>query len=303
MKNQLSHNSQYIGRFAPSPTGPLHFGSLVAALASYLDARANQGRWLVRMEDIDPPRAQPGADRSILEALEAHGLEWDGEVLLQSTRSGAYQRVIDRLIESDTAFYCNCSRQQLKQQPVYPGTCRQRRIADRENCAVRIKVEPLEIRFLDEIQGEQSQRMDRDIGDFVIFRRDGFFAYMLAVALDDAFQNISKVVRGCDLLDSTARQIYLLKTLNLSVPEYCHLPVIVNQVGQKLSKQNLAQPLQDKQSSRNLYRALIALGQNPLRELEGATTEEILGWGIANWNMDLVPRSSGIPLSEIEPNI
>ncbi|MCB1662711.1 MAG: tRNA glutamyl-Q(34) synthetase GluQRS, partial [Pseudomonadales bacterium] len=232
MNSQFSQPPPYIGRFAPSPTGPLHFGSLVTALASFLDARANKGKWLVRIEDIDPPREQPGADKLILETLETHGLEWDSSVLYQSSRLAAYEDIIDFLFDQGQVYCCDCSRQQLKNHPIYPGTCRHRRLKRRDNFAVRIMVPPQRIQFDDEIQGVQAQQMEQEVGDFVVFRRDGLVAYQLAVATDDAFQHISKVVRGQDLLSSTSRQCYLFKTLSINPPEYAHVPIITNIQGQ-----------------------------------------------------------------------
>lgn len=289
----------YRGRFAPSPTGPLHFGSLVTALASYLDAKANNGKWLVRIEDIDPPRARPGADKQILEALATHGLTWDDDLLYQSTRYPAYRRAIEVFFDTGFAYYCDCSRQQLQGSPVYPGTCRERSDTIPGECAVRIRVQDAKIRFQDQIQGPQSVNLAQEVGDFVIYRKDGLYAYQLATALDDAFQQINKVVRGYDLLDSTCRQLYLLQLLRCQPPDYCHIPVIVNQQGQKLSKQNLAQPLIAKHNRRNLYNALIALGQQPDTALIDASVEDILIWSVKHWNIQNVPRTVEIPYDAI----
>ncbi|MCF7980653.1 MAG: tRNA glutamyl-Q(34) synthetase GluQRS [Pseudomonadales bacterium] len=294
-----SSNPPYIGRFAPSPTGPLHFGSLVTALASYLDAKKNQGQWLVRMENIDPPREQPGADKLILQALEAHGLEWDSTVLFQSSRLTAYQEIIDYLLERDLAYFCHCSRQLLKEDSIYPGFCRNRKLNRRNKMAIRIRVSPERIQFEDEIQGIQSQQMDQEIGDFVIFRKDCLVAYQLAVSADDAYQKISKVVRGQDLLSSTSRQIYLLRTLHHSAPQYAHIPIITNTQGQKLSKQNLASPLDLRHRASNLYRALIALGQHPPKELATTKIETILHWAMTHWDIVKTPKKSNIPLDKI----
>ena len=299
MNSQFSQPPPYIGRFAPSPTGPLHFGSLVTALASFLDARANKGKWLVRIEDIDPPREQPGADKLILETLETHGLEWDSSVLYQSSRLAAYEDIIDFLFDQGQVYCCDCSRQQLKNHPIYPGTCRHRRLKRRDNFAVRIMVPPQRIQFDDEIQGVQAQQMEQEVGDFVVFRRDGLVAYQLAVATDDAFQHISKVVRGQDLLSSTSRQCYLFKTLSINPPEYAHVPIITNIQGQKLSKQNLAQPLNPRDRLSNLYTALSVLGQRPPKELIEADLASILNWGINHWSMAQIPRETQIPQSSI----
>lgn len=288
------HSSGYIGRFAPSPTGELHLGSLVAAVASYLDARANHGKWLVRMEDIDPPRAQPGADRLILLALEAHALHWDDSVLFQSTRSDAYREAIDFLIDSDLAYCCSCSRQELKGHPVYPGFCSKKSIGT-EEAAIRIRVKPETISFRDEVQGVQSEQMADQVGDFVVQRKDGLFAYQLAVAIDDAHQNITKVVRGYDLLSSTSRQIYIQHTLEVSSPDYCHVPILVNSEGQKLSKQNQAQALDLACCSRNLYRVLCALNQNPPAGLDKLLPEDVLKWAISHWEIGKIPKSGALP--------
>lgn len=287
------HSSGYIGRFAPSPTGELHLGSLVAAVASYLDARANHGKWLVRMEDIDPPRAQPGADRLILLALEAHALQWDDSVLFQSTRSDAYREAIDFLIDSDLAYCCSCSRQELKRHSVYPGFCSEKSIGT-EEASIRIRVKPETISFRDEIQGVQSEQMADQVGDFVVQRKDGLFAYQLAVAIDDAHQNITKVVRGYDLLSSTSRQLYIQHTLKMSSPDYCHVPILVNSEGQKLSKQNQAQALDLAHCSSNLYRVLCALNQNPPAGLDKLLPEEVLNWAISHWEICKIPKSGAL---------
>lgn len=205
----------YIGRFAPTPSGFLHFGSLVAALASYLDARAAGGRWRVRMEDLDPPREMPGAPAAILETLQGYGLEWDGEVAYQSQRHAAYQQVIDRLLSQGLAYACICSRKQLEPfNGIYPGTCRNAGHGT-EDAAIRVRVPELVYRFEDRVQGLFEQHLGRESGDFVIRRRDGLYAYQLAVVLDDAWQGVTDIVRGADLLDSTPRHLYLQELLGL----------------------------------------------------------------------------------------
>jgi glutamyl-Q tRNA(Asp) synthetase len=280
----------YIGRFAPSPTGPLHFGSLLTALASFLDARANNGIWRVRMEDLDPPREQEGAAKVILDSLLAHGLVWDGDVLFQSTRLDAYKNTVQALLDNGLAYACTCSRLQLKQHAIYNGACRNKRLPLNRKSAARIKCGPEIISFNDGIQGLQSNQMDTELGDFVIFRKDGYTAYQLAVALDDDFQKISHVVRGSDLLDSTTRQLFILKRLGLSTPEYCHLPVVVNQDGQKLSKQTCAPAINPDRNSENLYHALIELGQNPDPGLARMPVQKIINWAISHWSLDKVPK-------------
>ena len=202
-------NSAYIGRFAPTPSGYLHFGSLVAALASYLDARSVGGRWLLRMEDLDPPREVTGAQAAILDTLERYGLHWDGELVRQSDRHGEYAALVQRLFDQGLAYACICSRKQLEGSGgIYPGHCRNVGHAGHD-AAIRLRVPELTYRFTDRVQGEYSQHLGKDVGDFVIRRRDGLYAYQLAVVLDDAWQGVNNVVRGADLLDSTPRQLYL----------------------------------------------------------------------------------------------
>jgi glutamyl-Q tRNA(Asp) synthetase len=281
--------SEYTGRFAPSPTGPLHFGSLIAALGSYLDARANRGRWLLRMEDLDPPREQPGAADSILRTLEIFGLEWDGPVLYQHTRLDAYQTAIDELLKTGTAFPCACTRSEIADSgliglegPVYPGTCRDG-LGDRPARAIRVRVNPGPVNFEDTLQGGCSQNLEQEIGDFVIRRADGYFAYQLAVVTDDAFQGISHVVRGADLLLSTPRQIHLQNLLSLPIPIYTHLPVAVDAHGQKLSKQTGAGPIQTTDPASTLFEALGFLSQTPPAELKNSPVRELLDWAISHW--------------------
>ncbi|KJS05153.1 MAG: hypothetical protein VR73_12965 [Gammaproteobacteria bacterium BRH_c0] len=283
-----------VGRFAPSPTGPLHFGSLLAALASYLDARARGGQWLVRMEDIDPPREMPGAAATILRQLEQHGLEWDGDVLFQSTRFAAYEAVIDQLLASGQAYCCSCSRQRIQSLGgVYDGHCRHRNMT-RQGNGVRLMVPPATtIEFDDLFQGSQQQDLNRDQGDFVIHRRDGLPAYQLAVSVDDAFQGISHVIRGSDLLDSTGRQIFLLNTLGRKVPVYGHIPVALNAGGQKLSKQNLAPSLDTRDPADNLRTALLWLGVAREGDLAGLSVAQMLHWAVSQWDATQVPRHPG----------
>lgn len=294
MRTPISSNTAYIGRFAPSPTGPLHMGSLLTALASYLEAKKNSGYWLVRIEDIDPPREQPGADSQILKALEQHGLEWDGAVLYQSARLEAYRACIERLLTENLAYYCACSRQDLKHCAVYPGTCRRLSHKSFENLAIRLKIKNRVIRFQDGIQGAQKEQLATDIGDFVIRRKEGLVAYQLAVAMDDSYQQITHVVRGSDLLSSTSRQIFIMQTLQSPIPHYCHLPVLENKQGQKLSKQNLAKPIQSEKAGFNLWQALALLQQQPPMELQGASVALVLNWALAHWRLEKVPHRMGI---------
>lgn len=233
-------NSNYRGRFAPSPTGPLHFGSLATAVGSYLEARTQDGIWLVRMEDLDTQREQPGAADQILRALELHGLAWDGPVMYQSHRQEAYEAALCTFKALGMVYPCACSRKEISDSatqgiegPVYPGTCR-KGLNGREPRAWRIRTTAEEIAFEDQLQGRQCQVLERDIGDFVLKRADGIFAYQLAVVVDDAAQNITHIVRGADLLDSTPRQIWLQRQLSLPLPRYAHLPVAVNARGETL---------------------------------------------------------------------
>lgn len=291
----------YIGRFAPSPTGPLHFGSLVAALASYLDARHHAGRWLLRMEDIDPPREVAGAADLILRTLEAYGFQWDGPVLYQSRRGDAYRAALDTLLHNGHAYACRCSRReaieaaaQLKLLPgVYPGTCRSARHEPRADRAIRVIAEG-EVEFNDRLQGRQRQALEREIGDFVVRRADGQWAYQLAVVIDDAAQGVTDIVRGSDLLDSTPRQIHLQHLLRLPTPTYLHLPIAVNTAGEKLSKQTYAPPLDPHRPIPALWQALTFLGQQPPTELQQAEPQALWEWAIAHWQAERIPAHKKI---------
>ncbi|AUG04303.1 tRNA glutamyl-Q(34) synthetase GluQRS [Pseudomonas sp. 09C 129] len=294
-----SHASSYIGRFAPTPSGHLHFGSLVAALASYLDARAVGGRWLLRMEDLDPPREEPGAQAAILKALESYGFEWDGEMVRQSERHAAYAEVLDRLFNQGLAYACTCSRKQLEPyHGIYPGLCRNAGHGQ-EDAAIRLRVPELEYRFTDRVQGEFRQHLGRDVGDFVIRRRDGLYAYQLAVVLDDAWQGVTDIVRGADLLDSTPRQLYLQELLGLPQPRYLHVPLITQPDGHKLGKSYRSPPLAADQATPLLLRALRALGQKTDSEMVHASPREVLSWGIEHWDALLIPRTLSVPEAQI----
>ena len=258
-----------IGRFAPSPTGPLHFGSLVAAVASWLDARAAGGQWHLRIEDVDATRTVPGAEDAILRDLEALGLAWDGPVVRQRERTARYEAALAALRERGLVYRCRCSRREIADTGthgidgiVYPGTCRDLALGPDVPGADRFRVDGTIIAFDDRVQGSQSQRLDRDIGDFVVRRRDGLFAYQLAVVVDDADLGVTDVVRGADLLDSTPRQVALQRALGLPTPRYLHIPV-ATRGGEKLSKQTLAPALDAKAGSRLVADALAFLGQAP----------------------------------------
>lgn len=293
-------STPYIGRFAPTPSGHLHFGSLVAALASYLDARSVGGRWLMRMEDLDPPREEPGAQAAILNALESYGFEWDGEMVRQSDRHDAYAEVLNRLLNHGLAYACTCSRKQLEPyHGIYPGFCRNAG-HDTKDAAIRLRVPELEYHFIDRVQGEYRQHLGREVGDFVIRRRDGLYAYQLAVVLDDAWQGITDIVRGADLLDSTPRQLYLQELLGLPQPRYLHIPLITQPDGHKLGKSYRSPPLTEDQATPLLLRALRALGHNPGAELAYATPREVLNWGIAHWDAELIPRTLNLPEAQLQ---
>lgn len=296
----MSIKADYIGRFAPSPSGPLHFGSLVAALASYLDARSVHGQWLLRMEDLDPAREPPEAAAQILWALEVFGLHWDGPVLYQSQRLEAYAEALAALQARALIYSCDCSRVQIQAMGgVYDNRCRLRQLQPTEG-ALRVVVPDETFEFMDMIQGPQQQNLLRECGDFVLRRKDGLFAYQLAVVVDDAFQHITHIVRGSDLLDSTPRQIYLQKLLSLPRPHYAHIPVAVNESGQKLSKQHFATPLDLQRPAPQLLSALQFLGQfagqRPDPHLAKASPAELLTWAIAHWDIQAVPKLATIPL-------
>ena len=270
----------YVGRFAPSPTGKLHLGSLLAAVVSFLDARANQGRWLLRIEDLDPPRSEIGATEAIIKTLSHHGLVWDGSIVYQSERLHLYQNALDRLSTESLTFYCNCARKSYRS--VYPGRCRGQ-VNEQPDSAIRIQVPATEVSFTDRVTGEFSQQLERDVGDFVVKRRDGLFAYQLAVVTDDAEMGITHVVRGDDLLDNTPRQLYLLDQLGHVRPSYLHHPTVLTKTGDKLSKQTHATPIDDHFAQQNLITVFDLLG---LAQPAGARhwpVTEILRWGAAHW--------------------
>ncbi|MEC5399257.1 tRNA glutamyl-Q(34) synthetase GluQRS [Uliginosibacterium sp. H1] len=309
MTNPASDHSvscrDYVGRFAPSPTGPLHFGSLVAALGSCLDARHAGGRWLLRMEDVDAPRCVPGAADTILLQLEALGFEWDGELLWQSRRERHYHAALTRLRDKSAVYPCACTRREMADSALardgsrrYPGTCRSGLPAGREARAWRLRTQPGVLRFVDLLQGEVSEDLERDVGDFVLLRADGLFAYQLAVVVDDAEQGVTHVVRGADLLDSTLRQIYLQQQLDYPTPQYLHLPVATNMQGEKLSKQTLARALDVTAPARTLAGALRFLGQPLPADWADASLAELWRWAIAHWDRARIPRMRAVAWPE-----
>lgn len=293
----------YRGRFAPSPTGPLHFGSLVAAVGSYLEARTHRGEWLVRIEDVDVTRCRPEYEHAILRTLECHGFGFDGKIIRQSERSAIYQSALNRLFHEATVFGCACTRKEIGDStlgadgaPVYPGTCRMGLSPDREARAWRIRVNDQVIGFDDAVQGHVEQNLATDVGDFVLLRADGLFAYQLAVVADDAGQEITHVVRGADLLDSTPRQIFLQQWLGVPTLQYAHLPVAVNAAGEKLSKQSLAAPLDDEKPVQALWQALKFLGQNPPEALRSASLPDFWEWATIHWSLSGVPPKRTISI-------
>ena len=285
----------YRGRFAPSPTGPLHLGSLIAALASYLDARHHGGLWLMRMEDLDPPREEPGAAQCILHSLRCHGLDWDGQVMWQGQRLHAYGRARARLADAGHLFRCACTRASLGPDGACGGRCAARQGTLAEPTAARVRVpEGWYIEFEDLIQGMQASDLGREMPDFVIRRKDGLDAYQLAVVVDDAEQGVTHVVRGSDLLDSTPRQVCLQQLLGCPTPVYAHLPVIANDQGRKFSKQNHAPPLDDGRAVDNLLLALRFL-QQPAPPAGISTVSEVLAFATPRWDVARVPAATAIP--------
>jgi len=277
------------GRFAPSPTGELHFGSLLAAVASYLQARSCRGHWLVRIEDIDPPREIPGSATRILQDLQRFGLRSDRPVLYQSTRRSAYEQALRDLLQRGRAFWCGCSRSELPPSGVYPGTCREGLPPGRQPRAVRLRVPRSTIEFEDRIQGVIRENLEETVGDFVIWRADDLPAYQLAVVVDDAFQQVTQVVRGADLLDSTARQIYLQHCLDLPTPTYAHYPVCIGPDGKKLSKRAGSDPIIHSSPAQTLECALRYLGQ-PCPT--GVELDGLWHWARNHWDLSRVPRQA-----------
>ncbi|MDE0156898.1 MAG: tRNA glutamyl-Q(34) synthetase GluQRS [Gammaproteobacteria bacterium] len=283
-------NTSYTGRFAPTPSGPLHFGSIVAALASYLDARHHGGRWLLRIEDIDTPRVRRGADRKIIDTLEILGLEWDGDIVYQSERIDHYQRALALLRDKDLLYRCYCPRRLTKGKP-YPGTCRAREEIPGKPYALRVKTSQQPVSFADAIQGRLAGRLIELTGDFILRRSDGLIAYNLAVVVDDAAQGVTHIVRGADLLDTTFNQVYLQSVLNLPAPGYAHHPLVLDERGKKVSKQDGATDVLAGASPETvLLQSLGFLGQNPDQELKGAGKRDILAWAVDHWTIEGVRR-------------
>lgn len=290
------------GRFAPSPTGPLHFGSLLAAVASYLEARVRGERWLLRIEDIDPPREEAGAAEAIIRCLEVYGFQWDGPVLRQSRNEERHRAAVERLLADGLAYPCRCTRRVLARTarqgamgPIYPGTCRDGN--GRGARAIRVRTTDEPITVVDRLQGRIEQRLESELGDFVIRRRDGLIAYQLAVVIDDAVDGVTDVVRGIDLLDSTPRQIHLQRLLGLPTPSYMHIPVAVGADGEKLSKQTAAPPIavDTEAVAPTLCRALACLRQEPPAGLADASPDAVWAWAIANWRPARLRSLASVP--------
>jgi glutamyl-Q tRNA(Asp) synthetase len=274
---------------------------LIAAIASFLDARANEGLWLVRMEDLDPPREPQGASEEILEQLVQLGLKWDGDVLFQSSRLSVYQEVLETLQGRDLCYACDCTRPQVKAMgSIYNGACRTRSTPPTKEFALRVKTDPIDIGFDDLVQGHYQQNIEKEVGDFVIRRKDTLFAYQLAVVVDDYFQQISHIIRGYDLIDSTPRQIFLQQLLNYSTPNYGHVPIIVNEMGQKLSKQRFATPIDASNAAELINQALLFLGQTPPEGNQNASPADQLQWATENWDIQAIPKLANIPRTALE---
>jgi glutamyl-Q tRNA(Asp) synthetase len=281
------------GRFAPSPTGPLHLGSLLAATASFLEAQRRGAAWRLRFDDLDVPRSMPGAEDAIKRSLEQHGLFWDGPVDYQSQHAERYALALALLAERELAFYCKCSRRQLANHPVYPGTCRTYQVP-RCDCAIRVKVGSRVITFDDAVQGPQQNNLGSTVGDFIVRRRDGLIAYQLATAVDDGGPEIDHVVRGADLLDNTPRQLYLMEQLGLHPPAYTHVPLLTHADGAKLSKQTGAEPIRPEDASRNLAHVLALLGCTPPATAQRWSCEEIIQWANDHWDPQRIPRVTSL---------
>ena len=282
--------TRYSGRFAPSPTGPLHFGSLITAVASYCDAKSHNGQWTVRIEDTDIPRIYPGSEQHILKCLEAFEFESDSEIIFQKDRLEIYESVLEQLHQQNLVYACQCTRKILGSNHIYVGTCRELGLP-LEYQAIRLKVIDQNICFEDILQGKHCSNLQHDLGDFVLKRRDSIINYQLAVVIDDYLQGITHVVRGADLLDNTERQIYLGQVLGYPKLEYMHLPLAMNEHGTKLSKQNLAQALDIQKVPQLLSQAILALGQLPV-DLDRPSI--MLKQAIAQWDRTRIPKGTQI---------
>jgi len=309
-------STETIGRFAPSPTGPLHFGSLIAATASYLSAKTKNGQWLLRIEDVDTQREKKGATQSIINSLESYGFKWDGEITYQSQRSKYYQEALDAL--GNLTYPCSCTRKSLMASTgsysyIYPGLCREGMTnQNAQNHSIRVLTDDKPVCFVDQCQESNKahpptftsclssedqfcQNINRAIGDFILKRTDGLWAYQLAVVVDDALQGITEVVRGADLFDNTPRQIYLQKLLGYPQPKYLHFPVAVDDSGKKLSKQNLSPEISADQKRATLIYALVFLGQSPPSANEFLSLDDLWQWAVQNWDVNDIPKVMSLP--------
>ena len=306
----IRYNAIMIGRFAPSPTGPLHFGSLLTAVGSYLEAKSQQGLWYLRIEDLDPPREVAGSTIAIIQSLTDHGFQWDGDVVYQSQRIHQYEQVLKQLKSQQQVYACDCSRQRIAQHPlnqtkpknsipVYPNHCRHRTHVN-PPCAWRIKTDLSLMTVYDQLQPDYSQCLLTEVGDFVIKRKDDLFAYHLAVVVDDAAQAVTQVVRGIDLMDATPRHLWLQRCLKYTTPHYLHLPVIVNDNLEKLSKQTLAPAIHVDTAAHNLVRCLKALGQDPPYALSQQPVATIWQWAKQHWQRQNIPQVAYIKYQDIQ---
>ncbi len=279
----------YRGRFAPTISGPLHFGSLITAVASYLDAKAHGGQWLLHIDDLDQPRVPPQAESQILTTLEAHGLYWDGKPLRQTDQIPLYQHYLEQLRAQDLLFYCTCSRSQRPFGKPYPGTCRGTLNEPKEPSAIRILTDDVRMSFVDRVQGPFSRSIAEVDGDFLVYRKDKMAAYPLSAVIDDASTQITHVVRGADLLANTLNQIYLIENLGLTTPEYAHVAVLNERDGKKLSKRNQSVAVDDTHAQNNLNIALQLLGMSPPSKY---SIEDLLVWATKHWDIRKLPNSS-----------
>jgi len=290
----------YRGRFAPSPTGPLHIGSLYTAVASYLQARSQGGQWLLRVDDLDPFRCKPRYSEQILHTLERYGLHWDEQVLYQSKRHDSYRAAIEQLQQQALLYPCQCSRKELNQRHIINGVydqyCLKHPIPANQRAALRIQLNVDKICFNDQVQGQQQQDLKQQVGDFIVFRKDQVYAYHLAVIIDDAEQKISEVLRGYDLLDSTYRQIFLQHTLGINTPQYAHIPTINDDSGAKLSKQTYAPDIALSPVRETLINTLHYLNLRPAKDLINSEVSEILQWAVDEWSIKAIKPQTSIIL-------
>lgn len=286
----------YTGRFAPSPTGPLHLGSLYTALASFLQARSRHGKWLIRIDDLDTPRNQQGAAEAMLKTLDACGLYWDSSVTYQSQHVKFYEAILQDLADKCLLYRCQCSRKTLES--IYTGTCRHHIISPEIPHALRLKTDARIIRFNDELQGSITHNLAQQHGDFIVKRKDTIIAYQFAVVIDDYLQGITHIVRGVDLLDATPKQIYCQQIIGLTTPHYAHVPVLIDAQGQKLSKQTLAKAVDTNEPALLLFNLLQLLQQNPAIELQYASVSELLAWAITHWQFTALKNLRTIAIKE-----